>query len=53
MVTGTTKTCDGGLKALGGPSVCIDKCFNRALGLAGDIGALAQDACGSTEFCVP
>jgi hypothetical protein len=32
--------------------VCIDKCFNQALGFAGEIGALSQDACGPTELCV-
>lgn len=53
MVTGQPKTCDGGFLALGGPSVCIDKCF--ASGIEGSLENLTldQDACGSTELCVP
>ena len=50
FVAGTPVKCSGGLLGAG---VCMDKCFNDMMSLAGDIGLLSAAGCGSTEVCVP
>lgn len=50
LVDGNPTNCDGGFT---GKGVCLDKCFNKWMGYAGDIGALKQTTCGATEVCVP
>lgn len=50
MVENNPVTCDGGTL---GKGVCMDKCFNSMMGVAGSIGALGTEGCGETEVCVP
>jgi hypothetical protein len=50
FVEGKPVTCDGGLL---GSGVCMDKCFNDMLGIAGDVGILSSKGCGTTELCIP
>ena len=50
LVAGAPVTCSGGLF---GPGVCMDKCFNDMMSIAGGIGILSKDKCGSTELCIP
>lgn len=49
FVAGTPVKCGGLL----GDGVCMDKCFNDMMSLAGDIGLLGSKGCGTTEVCVP
>jgi hypothetical protein len=50
FVQGKPVTCAAGLLGTG---VCMDKCFNAMMSLAGSIGILRSDGCGDTEVCVP
>ncbi len=50
FVKNTPVKCDGGLSGAG---VCMDKCFNDMMSLAGDLGLLSNAGCGTTEVCVP
>ena len=50
FVAGKPVTCSGGLLGAG---VCMDKCFNSMLSLAGGIGILSSQGCGTTELCIP
>ena len=50
FVAGKPVTCSGGLLGAG---VCMDKCFNSMLSLAGGIGILSSEGCGTTELCIP
>lgn len=36
-----------------GAGVCMDKCFDEMMSLAGGIGILSKDKCGTTELCIP
>lgn len=50
FVAGKPVTCTAGLL---GSGVCMDKCFNDMMSIAGGIGILSSDGCGTTEVCVP
>jgi hypothetical protein len=50
FVEGKPVKCDGGILGAG---VCMDKCFNGMMSIAGDIGILDNEGCGNTEVCVP
>lgn len=50
MVEGKPVTCDAGILGAG---VCMDKCFNKMLSIAGGIGILDGEGCGETELCIP
>jgi hypothetical protein len=49
FVAGTPTKCSADLLGTG---VCIDKCFNGLMSLAGDIGLLPNQGCGATEVCI-
>ena len=49
FVAGTPTKCSADLLGTG---VCIDKCFNGLMSLAGDIGLLPTQGCGATEVCI-
>lgn len=49
MVEGKPVTCSSIL----GAGVCMDKCFNEMMSLAGGIGILSKANCGATELCIP
>ena len=51
MVQGKGTSCNAGL--LLGKGVCMDRCFNTMLKIAGVLRAIPQDACGETELCTP
>jgi len=36
-----------------GAGVCMDKCFDEMMSLAGGIGILSKANCGATELCIP
>ncbi len=36
-----------------GAGVCMDKCFDQMMALAGGIGILSKANCGATELCIP
>lgn len=36
-----------------GAGVCMDKCFDQMMALAGGIGILGKDVCGTSELCIP
>lgn len=50
FVTNKPNRCSAGVW---GNGVCMDQCFNNMMAIAGGIGFLEQDACASTEFCIP
>jgi len=50
FVAGAPVKCAAGLLGAG---VCMDKCFNDMLSLAGGIGVLSSTGCGTTELCIP
>jgi hypothetical protein len=50
FVAGKPVTCSAGIL---GKGVCMDRCFDDMLGIAGDIGVLTSKGCGATELCVP
>lgn len=49
LVTGKPVVCS----SLLGSGVCMDKCFNDMMAIAGDIGFLSSKGCGTTELCIP
>ncbi len=49
MVEGKPVTCS----SLLGAGVCMDKCFDEMMSLAGGIGILNKANCGATELCIP
>jgi hypothetical protein len=49
MVEGKPVTCS----SLLGAGVCMDKCFDEMMSLAGGIGILSKANCGATELCIP
>lgn len=50
FVAGKPNRCSAGVW---GNGVCMDQCFNNMMAMAGGIGFLEQDACASSEFCIP
>jgi hypothetical protein len=50
LVNNQPSRCYAGANGLG---VCMDKCFNGLLELAGLFGVMSQDWCGPTELCMP
>lgn len=51
LAGGAPVKCDAGFL---GKGVCMDKCFNDMMSMAGGIGILSSDGCGSnTELCIP
>ena len=49
LVTGKPVVCS----SLLGSGVCMDKCFNDMMAIAGDIGFLSNKGCGTIELCIP
>ncbi len=50
FVSGKPVKCSAGFL---GNGVCMDRCFDDMMSLAGDIGILDGEGCGDTEVCVP
>jgi len=50
FVAGTPTTCNAGIL---GNGVCMDKCFNNMMSIAGGFGLLSKATCGATELCIP
>lgn len=50
FVAGAPVKCSAGLL---GSGVCMDKCFNDMMSIAGVVGILKSNACGSSELCIP
>jgi hypothetical protein len=50
FVAGAQVTCAAGILGAG---VCMDKCFNSMMSIAGGIGILSSKGCGTTELCIP
>jgi len=36
-----------------GDGVCMDRCFDDMMSIAGGIGILGRSSCGATELCIP
>lgn len=51
MLKGEGKACDSGI--IGGPGVCLDRCFNTFLKIGGTLRVLQTDICAESELCVP
>lgn len=51
FVEGRPVKCAG--NKLTGPGLCMDRCFDEMMSLAGTIGLLSTEGCGETEVCVP
>jgi hypothetical protein len=49
FVEGKPVTCSSIL----GAGVCMDKCFDEMMSLAGGIGIVSKANCGATELCIP
>jgi hypothetical protein len=50
FVSGNPVKCDSGILGAG---LCLDKCFDTMLSIAGTLGFLSSDGCGNTEVCAP
>ena len=42
-----------GVKSSFGDGVCMDRCFDDMMSIAGGIGILGRSSCGATELCIP
>lgn len=51
MLKGDGKPCDSGI--IGGPGVCLGRCFNNLLKIGGLLQLLKADVCDEAELCVP